>query len=219
MNRGLIDVEERERARIARDLHDDIGQRMALLVVKLEQLSAGVPNPTEFLTTTDKLLKQAQELSTDIQGVARTLHSTRLEYVGLVQTMRSFCQEFEHQQKVKIDFRSHDLPSPLSQDISLSLFRVLQEALHNSVKHSGVRKFEVELFEASNAVHLSVRDLGQGFNPESAKKGGGLGLISMHERIKLVKGEFSIESQPNRGTVIHARVPLILRGGSARGVA
>ena len=122
--------------------------------------------------------------------------------------MRSFCREFGHQQKVEIDYRSHDLPSPLPLDVSLSLFRVLQEALHNSAKHSGARQFEVELFEASNAIHLIVRDSGLGFNPEVATKGRGLGLISMQERIKLVKGEFSIDSQLNRGTTIHARVPL-----------
>jgi signal transduction histidine kinase len=117
---------------------------------------------------------------------------------------------------VEIDFRSHDLPSPLPPEISLSLFRVLQEALHNSAKHSGVQQFEVEVFEASDEIHLIVRDLGRGFNPETAMNGRGLGLVSMQERMKLVKGEFSIDSQINRGTTIHARVLLSSRRGSAR---
>jgi signal transduction histidine kinase len=206
VNRGLIDAEERERARIARDLHDDIGQRVALLQVRFDQLRTDVRNPTvAVLATMDELLKQIEELSTDIQGLAHTLHSPKLEYLGLVKTMKSFCKEFGQQQRVEIDFRSHDLPSPVPMDVSLSLLRVLQEALHNSAKHSGVRQFEVELFEASDAVHLIVRDLGLGFNPEAAMNGRGLGLISMQERMKLVKGEFSIDSQLERGTTIHAR--------------
>jgi signal transduction histidine kinase len=164
----------------------------------------------------DELLKQLEEVSTDIQDLAHALHSPKLEYLGLVKTMKSFCKEFGHQQKVEIDFRSHDLPSPLPPDISLSLFRVLQEALHNSAKHSGVQQFEVEVFEASDKIHLIVRDLGRGFNPETAMNGRGLGLVSMQERMKLVKGEFSIDSQINRGTTIHARVLLSSRRGSAR---
>jgi signal transduction histidine kinase len=128
--------------------------------------------------------------------------------------MESFCKEFGHQQKVEIDFKGHDLPSPTPMDVSLSLFRVLQEALHNSAKHSGVRQFEVELFEASDAIHLIVRDLGLGFNPDAAMNGRGLGLISMQERMKLVKGEFSIDSQLKRGTTIHASV-LLSSGNSS----
>jgi signal transduction histidine kinase len=217
VNRRLIDAEERERARIARDLHDDIGQRVALLHVKFEQLRTDLPNLTvAALATMDELLKQLEEVSTDIQDLAHALHSPKLEYLGLVKTMKSFCKEFGHQQKVEIDFRSHDLPSPLPVDVSLSLFRVLQEALHNSAKHSGVRQFEVELFEEADAVHLIVRDLGLGFDSEAAMNGRGLGLVSMQERMKLVKGEFSIDSTIKRGTTIHARVLLGSRSGSAR---
>jgi len=215
----LIDSEEQERARIARDLHDDIGQRMALLEVKLEELREDVANPTvEALSTVDELRKEAGEISSDIQALAHALHSPKLERLGLVTTMRSFCDEFGQQQKVEIDFRSHDLPTPLPLDVSLSLFRILQESLHNSAKHSGARQCEVELFEASDAIHLIVRDSGLGFKPEAAIKGRGLGLISMQERIKLVKGEFTIDSQLNRGTTIHVRVPLSSGSSSARAV-
>jgi signal transduction histidine kinase len=207
VNRGLIDAEERERARIAKGLHDDIGQRVALLQVKVEQLRTDVPNPrVEAVTGMDELLKQIELLSTDIQGLAHSLHSPKLEYLGLVRTMKSFCKEFAQQQKMEVHFRSQDLTSPPPLNVSVSLFRVLQEALHNSAKHSGVRQIEVELFEASNAIHLIVRDFGLGFNPEKAMRGTGLGLISMQERMKLVHGEFSIDSQLNRGTTIHAKV-------------
>ena len=117
---------------------------------------------------------------------------------------------------MEIEFKARDLPSPPPAEVSLCLFRVLQEALHNSAKHSRVRRFEVELFEASNAIHLVVRDSGLGFDPEAAMKSEGLGLISMQERMNLVKGEFSIDSQPKRGTTIHASVPLSSASSSAR---
>ena len=96
----------------------------------------------------------------------------------------------------------------MSREVSLCFFRVLQEALHNSVKHSGVRHFEVQFWGASDEIHLTIRDAGAGFDPEAAMNGRGLGLISMEERLKLLNGTFSIESQPRRGTTIHARVPI-----------
>jgi len=216
VDRRLVDAEQRERARIGRDLHDNIGQRVALLAINCERLRTDIPNVTaEGLTTLDELLKQIDELSTDIHDLAYALHSPRIEQLGLVKTMRGFCRDFARQQKVEIDFRSDDLQRQPSQDVSQSLFRVLQEALQNSVKHSGARQFVVELLEASDGIHLSVRDLGLGFDSETARKGSGLGLISMQERMKLVKGELSIDSQLNRGTTIHARVPLLPGNNSA----
>jgi signal transduction histidine kinase len=133
--------------------------------------------------------------------------------------MRGFCREFSEQHKVKIDFQTHDLPSPLSPDIPLCFFRVLQEALHKSAKHSRVRHFEVRLWGTSEEIHLTVRDSGRGFDPVAAKSSRGLGLISMEERLKLVKGTLSIESQPKRGTTIHARVPFGSGSDSTRATA
>jgi signal transduction histidine kinase len=148
--------------------------------------------------------------------LSHELHSAKLQYLGIVGAIRGFCKEFGEQQKVEIDLQSHDMPSPLSPDISLGLFRVLQEALHNSAKHSGVRHFEVRLWGTSDEIHLTVRDSGAGFNREAAKQSRGLGLISMEERLKLVNGTLSIESQPQHGTTIHARVPFDSNNDSAR---
>src|SRR5260370_19736178 len=117
--------------------------------------------------------------------------------------MRGLCQEVGKQQKVEIDFRTNDLPSALPPDIPLCLFRVLQEALHNSAKHSGVRHFEVRLWGTGDEVHLTVGDSGAGFDRAAVKESQGLGLISMEERLKLLKGTLSIESQPRGGTTIH----------------
>jgi signal transduction histidine kinase len=156
----------------------------------------------------DELQKRTSEIATDIQYLSHELHSAKLQYLGIAAAVRGFCQEFAEQQKMEIDFKAHDLPSPLSPDISLCLFRVLQEALHNSAKHSGVQQFEVRLWGTSDEIHLTVKDSGVGFDREAAKESRGLGLISMEERLKLVKGTLSINSQPKRGTTIDARVPL-----------
>ncbi len=217
MRRSLIEAQEQERTRIARDLHDDTNQRLALLAVAIEQLKRELPNPSiEILRHVEKLRKDTSEISNDIQALSHELHSPRLELLGLVAAMRGFCKEFSGHQKVEIDFRSHDLPGPLPPDISLCLFRVLQEALHNSAKHSGAQRFEVQLWGTSGEIHLRVSDSGAGFDLETAMKSRGLGLTSMQERLQLVKGEFSIDSQPQRGTTIHARVPLGFTNDSVR---
>jgi PAS domain S-box-containing protein len=205
----LIEAQEQERTRIARELHDDIGQRLAMFTIELERLQENSPDlPVEVRSGMGELQKQTSQIATDIQSLSHELHSSKLEYLGLAAAMRGFCKEFGEQQNLEIAFKIHDLPSPLSQDISLCLFRVLQEALHNSAKHSGVRNVEVGLWGTSDEMHLAVSDSGAGFDSEVAKENRGLGLISMEERLKLVKGTLSIESQPKRGTTIHACVPL-----------
>jgi PAS domain S-box-containing protein len=216
VSRRLIEAQEQERTRIARELHDDFAQRLALLAVELEQIHQDPPDLPEVRRRVGELHKQTAEIAIDIQTLSHELHSAKLQVLGIAAAMRGFCREFGEQTKVKIDFNSHDLPSPLSPDISLCLFRVLQEALHNSAKHSGVRYVEIELWGASDEIHLTVSDLGAGFDSEAAKQSRGLGLISMEERLKLVKGTISIDSQRKRGTTIRARVPLSSGGHSMR---
>ncbi len=208
VSRRLIDAQEQERSRIARELHDDIGQRLALLAVRLEQLHQDPHDLPEIRRRISELHTEAIELAADTQTLSHELHSTKLEYLGLVAAMRGLCLELGEETKVKIDFKNHDLPSPLPPDISLCLFRVLQEALHNSLKHSGAREVEVGLWGTPDEIHLMVSDLGIGFDSEAGKARRGLGLVSMEERLKLLCGTLSIESEPKRGTTIHARVPL-----------
>src|SRR5260370_32470010 len=147
------------------------------------------------------------EISEDVQALAHELHSPKVDYLGIAVGMKSFCKQFSERQNVKIDFSDEGLTT-VPRDISLCLFRVLQEALHNALKHSGVRNFNVELRGASDAVQLTVRDSGFGFDSEVAMKGSGLGLTSIKERLKLVEGSLSINSQANAGTTIQACVPL-----------
>jgi PAS domain S-box-containing protein len=218
VSRRLIEAQEQERSRIARELHDDIGQRLAILAIKLTQLQQSPPNSAELSSRIGELQKQTSEIAADIQSLSHELHSSRLQYLGIAAAMRGFCREFGEQQKVDIDCKIHDLPVSLSPDISLCFFRVLQEALHNSTKHSGVRCFEVELWGTPNEIHLKVSDSGDGFDVGAARASRGLGLISMEERLKLLNGTLSIESQLRRGTTIHARVPFSLERDSFRAV-
>ncbi|HMD09092.1 MAG TPA: PAS domain S-box protein [Candidatus Acidoferrum sp.] len=215
MSRTVIEAEERERSRIARDLHEDIGQRLALLAIGIEQLKSDLPNQrVELLNRMSAVWKQSVEILTDVKASAHELYSPRLEYLGIAAVMRSFCQEFGERKGVEISFTDHSPPSLLLPDVSVCLFRVLQESLHNGVKHSGAQKFDVQLWGASDEIHLTVSDSGAGFNLDAATKGRGLGLIRMEQRLRLVKGAFSIDSQPSRGTTIHARVPINKAAGA-----
>jgi signal transduction histidine kinase len=207
VSRRLIEAQEQERARIARELHDDIVQRLVMVNFGLEGLQHDHPDlPAAAGSRIDKLREQTVKIVDDVQSLSHELHSSKLEVMGMGAAMRAFCREFSEHQKVEIDFETHDLPSSLSPSISLCLFRVLQEAVRNSTKHSGVRRFEVRSWGTPDEIHLTVKDSGAGFEIEAARKGRGLGLISMEERLKLVNGTFSVESQPQGGTTIHASV-------------
>jgi PAS domain S-box-containing protein len=203
----LIGAQEQERRRIARELHDDIGQRLALLAIELAQLQRSSSPPSEFSGKIEKLQAQTSEIAADVQSLSHELHSSRLQYLGLAAALQGFCQEFSEQQAVEVDFKAWDLPTPLSPDISLCFFRVLQEGLHNAAKHSGARQFEVRLWGTPEEIHLTISDSGVGFDREEAKVSRGLGLISMQERLKLLHGTLSIESRLQRGTTVHASVP------------
>jgi PAS domain S-box-containing protein len=216
-NRRVIEAEERERNRIARDLHEDVGQRLALLAIALEQLKNDLPHQAvELLNCMDAVWKKTSEILTDVKASAHELYSPRLEYLGIPSVMRSFCEEFGEKKGVEIDFRSHDLPSLVLPDVSICLFRVLQEALHNGVNHSGAQKFSVQLWGASDEIHLAVNDYGVGFDLRVARKSRGLGLTRMEQRVKLVKGTFLIDSQPEKGTTVHVSVPLSSERDSTR---
>ena len=203
----LIEAQEQERRRIARELHDDIGQRLALLSIELAQLLQSSSNPSAFPVHIGKLQQHTSEIAADVQSLSHELHSSKLQYLGLAAALKGFCQEFSEQQKVEVDFKTHDLPTSLSPDISLCFFRVLQEALHNAAKHSAVRHFEVRSWGTPDEIHLTISDSGLGFDVEAAKVSRGLGLISMQERLKLLSGTLAIESQLRRGTTLHASVP------------
>jgi PAS domain S-box-containing protein len=204
MTGKLIEAQEQERARIARELHDDINQRLAMLGFGLDQLRN---NPSDIENQVRELRKQTTKLSSDVEALSHDLHSANLEYLGVVAGMESWCREFGERQEAQIDYR-HDVQAGLPSEIGLCLFRVLQEALHNAVKHSGVKCIEVRLHNEPGEIHLIVSDMGKGFDAQAERQGKGLGLISMRERVRLVNGRITIESKPKSGTTIHVRVPL-----------
>ena len=212
MTRKLIEAQEQERSRIGRELHDDVNQRLALLNVQLEQLQE---NPSDVAIRAQELRKQVTDISNDVQALSHDLHSSQLEYLGFVAGMKSWCKEFGERQGMRIDCRL-DVQSTLPREIGLCLFRVLQEALHNAARHSGVKQIEVELSENTGEIHFTIRDMGKGFDVETAKQGRGLGLTSMRERVRLVNGTIDIQSKPMGGTTIHARVPLTSEHSSQR---
>jgi len=204
----LIAAQEEERTRIARELHDDLGQRLALLTVELELLQDSASVPGEIQERLSELREESMAMAHDIQVLSHELHSAKLEYLGLGPAITGFCREFSQKQRVEVDCSTHDLPSVVPSAVSMNLFRVLQEALHNAVKHSGTERFEVRLCGTENDLELTIRDCGAGFDSQQMREGRGLGLISMQERVEMLHGTFSIESEPNLGTTIHARVPL-----------
>jgi signal transduction histidine kinase len=212
MARKLIESQEQERSRIGRELHDDINQRLALLNVELAQLQE---NPSEVVIRTQELRKKVTGISNDIQALSHDLHSSKLEFLGAIAGMKSWCKEFAERQGMQIDFRD-DVKRTLPPEVGLSLFRVLQEALHNAAKYSGVKRIEVQVREDPGEIHLTVSDLGRGFDVGTAMSGKGLGLTSMRERVRLVNGTMTINSKLSGGTTIHVSLPLTLRSDSLR---
>lgn len=206
----LIEAQEKERSRIARDLHDDICQRLALLSMELAQVNRrSNESPEAIKKSLEDIRKHCSEITGDVQALSHQLHSSKLDYLGIVAAIRGFCTELSKQHELNIEFLERNVSTQLPKDVSLCLFRIAQEALHNAVKYSGVSQFTVDLSGVDGAVQLVVSDAGAGFDVEEAKKNRGLGLLSMQERIHLVHGTFSVESSRGLGTRIIAVVPFI----------
>jgi signal transduction histidine kinase len=206
MSRKLIESQEQERARIGRELHDDIAQRLALLAIEIEQVQECSEKPSEVRNRTHELVERTKEISSDIQSLSHELHSSAFELLGFEAGMRSWCRVFAERQKLQIAFESHNVPQ-LPREISLCLFRILQEALQNAAKHSGAKQIEVKLVENSGEIHLTVSDSGKGFEVKAPGQSRGLGLTSMQERVRLVNGTIEIQSKPTSGTTVLVRVP------------
>lgn len=211
-HRKLLDAEERVRDRIGKELHDDIEQRLALLAVRAAEGSRDPSGPLDGVRSTMQgIQEEASRISADVQALAYELRPYKLEYLGLAPVMKSFCERFGKQHEVEIDFKSYDLPNDLPLNLSVSMMRVLHEALHDSVRHCGAHHIGVELSGISESIHLTIHDSGAGFNLHVATAGSGLDLVSMQERLKLVNGKFSVRSQPGKGSTLHASVPLLTR--------
>lgn len=205
----LINAREEERSRIARELHDNLSQKMALLSIEIEQLAQLPPRSAMAVNTgLAKALDSVQDISSDIFRLSYASHPYKLDRLGLAAAALSLCKEFSRLQGLQVDCDFKNIPADLPPDIALCLYRVIQESLENIAKHSGACNAVLELCGSPSEIRLCIKDEGVGFEPESASRKQGMGLLSMGERLRLVGGTISIESQPLRGTRITVRIPL-----------
>jgi len=209
LSQRLIEAQEQERARVARELHDDINQRLALLLLSLEIVRQRLGSVDPHLERQfAEAIATASTLTSDVQNLSHRLHSSRLQTVGLESAARGVCRELSDRSGVEIEFQSEGILAGLPDDVSICLYRVLQEALQNAIKHSGSRQITVSLRSDATAITLAVRDVGKGSDRGKALKNRGLGLVSMKERLKLVDGQLTIEARSPAGTAVRAVVPL-----------
>jgi signal transduction histidine kinase len=205
----LINAQEEERKRIARELHDDFNQRLALVTIDIEQLSrerAG--SPEGFDGHIRSLLGRIEELSLDVHRLSHRLHPAALDHLGLMTAVKSLCQEMSALHDFRIHFTGRKIPDVVPNDVALCCYRIAQEALRNVIKHSGAREAHVELARTKQGLELRVRDQGAGFDMAETESRGGLGLISMRERLRLVGGQITIKSSAAHGTEVDVLVPL-----------
>lgn len=209
----LLQAHEDESRRIARELHDDLGQGLALLTVEMDLLRQHPAEDGDRLADRmQDLVVQVKHLSSSVHGLSHQLHPSKLEQLGLVAALRSLCLEAAQLHRLPIDFVDHEVPEALPPELAVCLYRIAQEALRNVVKHSGAGRAEVTLLGNGVTLALEILDDGRGFDPGVARGKGGLGLVSMRERALHVAGELVIGSRPSEGTRIAVSVPL---GGAA----
>jgi signal transduction histidine kinase len=210
ISRRLIEAQEQERARIARELHDDISQRLALLTIGMEEASHDLLSGSfsKGAHRLGELRQQVIGIAADIHTIAHELHSSSLEHLGFVPAVRRLAKEIGKRHAMQIEIKNDGVRGALSPEISLCLFRIVQEGLHNAAKHSGASSAQVRLQDNTDHIHLTLADAGKGFDVAAITNARGLGLASMRERIRLVNGRIEIQSQPTLGTRIQAWVPL-----------
>ncbi|MCL4787920.1 MAG: hypothetical protein KJ070_14190 [Verrucomicrobia bacterium] len=214
----LINAQEDERRRIARELHDDFSQRLALLSVEMELLgSAKLGAEPGSAPHLDEMATRVKELSTEVHRMAYELHPAKIDQLGLVAAARGFCRELSKQSGVSVQFDAGEFPRAIPSEVALCLYRLIQESLQNVVRHSGARTARVELRAQADHISLVITDSGTGFDVERARREGGLGLSSMQERVRLVRGTLIVKSGPGSGTRIEAHIPLTGGGPAGSG--
>jgi signal transduction histidine kinase len=207
----LISAQEEERARIARELHDDFSQRLALLGIGLGQLWKKLsPNEVEQRESVLEMLRGTKEMSSDLHTLSHQLHSSKLEHVGLEPALHGLCKDFSQKYKMEVHFTGCECPLGVPKGVALCLFRVAQEALGNVAKHSGAREAQVQFNANATGISLRISDHGKGFDPAMKNPAAGIGLIGMSERLRLVGGRLLVKSETSRGTEILAEVPIAL---------
>jgi|SRR5579862_5406325 len=214
----LITAQEKERSRLASEIHDDFSQRLALLALGLENAEEAIgSSPDLAIHRVHDLLNSASEIGADLHTLSHRLHSSTLEKLGLVPGVSALCKEFAIQHGLEVNFLAEDIPRCVDRDAALCLFRIVQEGLRNLKKHSKAAKAEVRLRMAAERIVVTIRDEGLGFDVRALENKEGLGIRSMEERANLLGGRFKVHSELGRGTEIEAWVPLQPRLGQAAG--
>jgi two-component system, chemotaxis family, CheB/CheR fusion protein len=209
----LLHTQGEERRRISRELHDDLSQKMAKLQFDVERLEQQLPPDLKEMKRRLLIVRDGVEaLSNDVRRIAYELHPAALDHLGLVVALRSYIREFSEREGIPVVFTPRKVPAQIAAEVSSALYRIVQEALRNAAKHAGKASVKITLTGGSNQLSLSIRDDGIGFDAPSAQGKGGLGLVSMQERTRLVHGDFSLETLPGRGVTITIRVPLSAQG-------
>jgi len=205
----LLRSQGEERRRLSRELHDDLSQKMAKLQFDVETLEQQLPsNFPQWKAGLLSIRDYVGALSNDIRRIAYQLHPSSLDHLGLSVALRSLSNEFAEREKLEVKFVARKVPRKIPPDIASSLYRVSQEALRNVAKHAGTTAVSLTLAGDTHRLSLTIRDNGAGFDARSVQGNGGLGLISMQERVRLVNGEFSLKTRPGHGVLIAIRVPL-----------
>ena len=205
----LTEAHETDRARIARALHDDIGQRLAALTMDLDGLAKALPLPaTKARVRVRALHDRCFELTRDIEALSHNLHPTTLKYLGVASASAGYCRELSAREGIGIAFSQDGIPDGVPADVALCVFRVLQEAVTNAVKHSGVSLVAVALTGRPDEIRVEIVDDGIGFNVDAVLRGRGVGLLGIQERVRMLGGKLVIRSGIGRGTAIRARVPI-----------
>jgi signal transduction histidine kinase len=207
LTRRVINANEEERRHVARELHDDIGQRLSLISVQFGiYANQTATNPSLAAAEFDELLKELNTLISDVHNLSHRLHSSRLEHLGLKAAIEELCQQISQRHGLQIELRAEGTLSEVPGDVSLCFYRVAQEAFNNVVHHSGATRAQLTLGEERGVLHMDVQDFGIGFKAGEVPKG--LGLAAMQERVGSIGGKFAVESEPGQGTVIMVDVNL-----------
>ena len=207
LGRLMTNAEDHQRSQIARELHDDIGQSLAVLKAQLTREGFFSPDAhRDARASFEQFAGKVQLVADKVRLLSHQLHSPELEYLGLVVAIKSHCIECAHEFQIPIDCSCDEISASVDAAVSLALFRVLQEALHNIVKHSSCTRVAVSLAASGSNLLLTIEDNGKGFDVENMQKSGGVGLISMRERMHLAGGALEIASIPGHGTTLHVRV-------------
>jgi signal transduction histidine kinase len=208
LSRHLINAQEKERSRLASELHDDFSQRLAVLALGLQNTADTLPDSQDTLKQMLGEFRQSVgELGDDLHTLSHRLHSATLDTLGLVTGLKSLCRELGTKQGIEVDFTSEDVPRNVRPDVALCLFRVAQEGLQNLKKHSGTKQAYLNVRHVDDKLFLSLRDEGRGFDVDKLEKPG-LGILSMRGRVRVLGGTFEISSKPGKGTKIEVWVPL-----------